>query len=168
MILAWWKRPKLRVLLVCRANVCRSPMGEALLRRRLGSMGLHRQVAVASAGTTAVRGQPPDPRAKAALAAAGCPPPRGASRPLTPRDFQRHNFILAVDRPVLDHLHHHCPDPLQDRLNLVTAWAEGLAGIEIPDPYYGSAVAFDRVRDLLDHALGHFVERALLPRLAQG
>ena len=46
----WW-RPQLRVLFVCTANVCRSPLAEALLRHRLRSMGLGRRIAVASAGT---------------------------------------------------------------------------------------------------------------------
>ncbi len=41
----------LRVLIVCTANQCRSPMAEFLLRRALGDRGLHWQVS--SAGTRA-------------------------------------------------------------------------------------------------------------------
>lgn len=53
-----------RVLVVCTANVCRSPMGEGLLRHHLGSAGA--DVVVTSAGTHA-SGLPVDPSAVAAL-----------------------------------------------------------------------------------------------------
>ncbi len=44
------------VLFVCTGNICRSPIAEGLFRRLLGN---RRDIAVASAGVHAVRGQPP-------------------------------------------------------------------------------------------------------------
>ncbi|RMG36458.1 MAG: low molecular weight phosphotyrosine protein phosphatase, partial [Gammaproteobacteria bacterium] len=61
------KKLDLSVLLVCTANICRSPMAEALLRDHLKAKGLDRRVKVASAGIRAMAGMPPDPRALAAL-----------------------------------------------------------------------------------------------------
>jgi protein-tyrosine phosphatase len=58
----------LRILVVCTANVCRSPMGEALLRHHCAALGV--DVAVASAGTGAY-GLPVDPTAVLALGELG-------------------------------------------------------------------------------------------------
>src|SRR6266511_388749 len=53
-----------RILLVCRGNICRSPLAHGLLRARLSRAGLFGRVAVDSAGTEVDVGKPPDPRAR--------------------------------------------------------------------------------------------------------
>ncbi len=162
-----WRRPEVSILLVCRANVCRSPMAEALLRHRLERLGLSRRVRTASAGTGAVAGAPPDPRGRSVLAERGVPMLRRRSRPLHRRDFARHDHILAMDEEVLAVLRERCPARWQDRLQLVTRWQEDLADRGIPDPYYGNLPGFERVCDLLEQALEGFIEKALLPRLRE-
>jgi protein-tyrosine phosphatase len=57
-----------RILMVCTANVCRSPMAEVLLRRHLSDAGI--DAVVSSAGTRNV-GLPVDPKATAVLAEMG-------------------------------------------------------------------------------------------------
>ena len=52
-----------RICVVCTGNICRSPMGEFILRERFEAAGLGDQVAIDSAGTTAwEEGNPADPR----------------------------------------------------------------------------------------------------------
>ena len=69
-----FRRPELQILVVCKANVCRSPAAEALLRYHLRQCGLQRRVVVRSAGTTVgVSGVPPDPRMVAIAAEIPCP-----------------------------------------------------------------------------------------------
>ncbi len=58
----------IRVLVLCTANVCRSPMGEALLQRRCAELGV--DVQVTSAGTQR-HDLPVDPVAVAAMAEQG-------------------------------------------------------------------------------------------------
>ena len=56
---------KLRLLMVCLGNICRSPTAEAVLRQRLHAHGLHERVVVDSAGTGAWHGgDAPDPRSQ--------------------------------------------------------------------------------------------------------
>ncbi len=162
-----WRRPDASILLVCRANVCRSPMAEALLRHRLEQLGLSHRVRIASAGTSAVAGAPPDPRGRSVLAERGVPMTRRRSRPLNRRDYERYDHILAMDEEVLAMLQERCPTRWQERVQLVTRWQDGQAEKGIPDPYYGNLSGFERVCDLLEQALDAFIEKALLPRLSE-
>ena len=52
-----------RILILCKANICRSPMAEALLRACFPRDGQ----LIASAGLAALRGSPIDPRAEKTL-----------------------------------------------------------------------------------------------------
>ncbi len=86
-----------RVLVVCTANVCRSPMGEALLRRSVEAKGL--DVVVRSAGVR-VPGLPVDPDAVRALAAHGLDisthEPRQATRDLLRADGE--DLVITMTR----------------------------------------------------------------------
>lgn len=63
--------PLRRILVVCTANQCRSPMAEGLLRQRLAVAGLGGRVLVSSAGTWARAGAPATDKAVATLAERG-------------------------------------------------------------------------------------------------
>lgn len=86
-----------RVLVVCTANVCRSPMGEALLRRSAEAKGL--DVEVRSAGVR-VPGLPVDPDAVRALAVHGLDiaahQPRQATRELLRTDGE--HLVITMTR----------------------------------------------------------------------
>ena len=82
-----------RVLVVCTANVCRSPMAAALLSHRLQESGLHADVS--SAGVRGGR-LPLDPRAVAALAALGVPLNDHVSRQLNPEMIETDGADLVI------------------------------------------------------------------------
>jgi protein-tyrosine phosphatase len=162
MILRWpWRRVEQSILMVCRANVCRSPMAEALLRHKLKQAGLHGRVSAASAGIGAIGGQAMDPRARQVLQACNVVPGRHRSRPLKADDCQRHDLVLAMDREVLHMLEKQCPAPLQHKLQLVTHWSTTFEDQDVPDPYYGNLPGFERVLGMLDEALDGLLQRAL-------
>lgn len=60
---------RIRILLVCTGNVCRSPFAHLLLQQRLTQAGV--AASVTSAGTRALVGAPMDPRTADGLAARG-------------------------------------------------------------------------------------------------
>lgn len=135
------------ILLVCAANLCRSPMAEAVLQSRATALGLGR---VASAGVRASsRPLPVDKRALAALGARGYAlDKRWRSCRVAAEDFERHDLLLAMDHEVLDALRALRPAHAHARLAL---FLDGIAGAdEVPDPYYGSAQGFERVLDLIE------------------
>ena len=78
------------VLVVCTANVCRSPYVAALLRQRLPGL------TVAAAGTAPVRGVPLDPRIAPMLSSLGATVNGVAGHRLTRRSIQRAHVVLTA------------------------------------------------------------------------
>ncbi|MGN9767211.1 arsenate reductase/protein-tyrosine-phosphatase family protein [Micromonospora sp. SD12] len=83
-----------RVLFVCHANLCRSPMAEYIARRLLAG----RAVTVASAGTDAVDDLPMHPYAADLAAETGGDPTDFRSRRLRPEHLVGATLVLAATR----------------------------------------------------------------------
>ncbi|MEH1101608.1 arsenate reductase/protein-tyrosine-phosphatase family protein [Micromonospora sp. CPCC 205561] len=83
-----------RVLFVCHANLCRSPMAEYVARRLLAG----RPVTVASAGTDAVDDLPMHPYAAELAVQAGGDPTRFRSRRLRREHLDGATLVLAATR----------------------------------------------------------------------
>jgi protein-tyrosine phosphatase len=84
--------PAFRVLFVCVGNVCRSPLGERLLRSKLPADGFE----VASAGMYALAGQPMSPRAAAQLEQYGGDPAGFQARQLDSSIALSSDLILVA------------------------------------------------------------------------
>jgi protein-tyrosine phosphatase len=83
------------VLVLCTANVCRSPMAEALLADRLATLG--RAVTIRSGGMLG-EGEAPRPEAITAMAGYGLDITSHRSRRVTADDLERADLTLAVAR----------------------------------------------------------------------
>jgi low molecular weight protein-tyrosine phosphatase len=88
------------ILVLCTANVCRSPMAQALLASELAARGEH--AAVRSAGTLGSGALPP-PEVADAMAGYGLDVTGHRSHLLTDDDLARADLILAMAR---EHLRH--------------------------------------------------------------
>ena len=84
-----------QVLIVCKANHCRSPLAEHLLRAELGYRDL--PWTVSSAGTRARPGQPMHPSAARILAGRDIDARTWTSRRLTAEMVQRADLVLTAD-----------------------------------------------------------------------
>jgi protein-tyrosine phosphatase len=84
-----------QVLFVCTANICRSPMAQALLQRRVGSHA--HEVAVASAGLLEA-GQPAAPGTLRLLEQIRIDGRSHMSRTLNPEHIRRSDLVLGMER----------------------------------------------------------------------
>ena len=145
---------RVRVLMVCTGNICRSPTAEGVLRRKLAQAGLADQVEVESAGTVEYHaGSPPDHRAQQSALRRGYDLSRQRARQLRASDFERFDLLLAMDTEHLDRLVDMCPGPLVDRIKLLMDYSLTRSrGTSVPDPYYGAPAGFERVLDMVEEA----------------
>lgn len=137
---------RLRLLVVCLGNICRSPTAEAVLRRRLAAAGLAEQVEVDSAGTGGWHvGEAPDARSQRHAARRGYDLSTLRARRVAEADFERFDLILAMDEDNLADLERLRPPHGRAELRL-------FARQPVPDPYAGGAAGFEQVLDLVEAA----------------
>jgi protein-tyrosine phosphatase len=107
------------------------------------------QVEVDSAGTADYHiGDAPDARSLRAALRRGIDLRGLRGRQVVPQDFERFDFILAMDRGNLSELKAMQPNGSRARVQLFLEYAPQLGRLEVPDPYYGDAGGFEMVLDL--------------------
>ena len=156
------RQDKIRVLMVCLGNICRSPTAEAMLRLKAHEAGLDDRIEVDSAGTADYHvDSPPDRRAIAHGERRGLEMRSLRGRQVAREDFDRFDHILAMDDDNLDDLKRMRPPGSRAKVALLMSYAPQAGSREVPDPYYGSADGFERVLDLVDAASEGFIAATL-------
>ncbi|MEU4605363.1 low molecular weight protein-tyrosine-phosphatase [Kribbella sp. NPDC023972] len=136
-----------RVEIVCSGNICRSPIGEVVLRAKLAEAGID-DVVVTSSGTGGWHvGDPMDPRAAAALRRRGYDGSAHRAQQFRAAWFAERELVLAMDSG-------HLSD-LTGRGGTVQLFAD----VDVPDPYYGEDDGFDEVLDQIEKAADVWVGR---------
>ncbi|KAG2058115.1 phosphotyrosine protein phosphatase [Suillus hirtellus] len=132
------------VLVVCLGNICRSPMGEAVLRNEALKRGIT-NIYVDSAGTAAAFiGEDPDERITIVIVQKSVPISHSA-RQLRASDFTSFDYILAADGSNLRALKRHVGRRERSKA-VVRLWGSYLPDNKpIQDPYYGGLDGFTEV-----------------------
>jgi protein-tyrosine phosphatase len=147
---------------VCLGNICRSPTAAGVMRHLVKEAKLEGIVKVESAGTAGYHsGEAPDRRARAAGARRGIDID-GAARKFVRADWDRFDYVLAMDRSNYEDLESTAPAEVRaGKLHLLRSFDPvSPAGANVPDPYYGGDDGFD---DVLDQCLAAC--RPLLERI---
>lgn len=113
---------------------------------------MEKRFVIDSAGTHAYHvGNPPDRRAAAAAERRGISLFDLRARRVSDEDFERFDYIIAMDEDNLDHLKEQSPPEFHAKVRLFLEYSAGTER-EVPDPYYGGNSGFERVLDLVEEA----------------
>ncbi|WBQ05711.1 low molecular weight protein-tyrosine-phosphatase [Kribbella sp. CA-293567] len=140
------------VEVVCTGNICRSPVGEVVLRAKLAEAGIE-DVVVTSSGTDDWHsGDPMDSRAAAALARRGYDGSAHRAQEFRGSWWLERDLVLAMDSGHLTALRRRGGSDTAVPIEL-------FAGDDVPDPYYGEDAGFDDVLDQIEKAADLWVGR---------
>lgn len=152
-------RQPIRVLFVCLGNICRSPLGEGILRDKVQKLGLEGRIEVDSAGTAGYHiGEKPDKRAIAVARRFGIDISGLRGRQIEKSDLDSFDYVLAMDRAnykdiqALGVTHH------KAQLDLLLSFHPDEDVYDVPDPFYGGPEDFTKVFDQIETACRYFLD----------
>lgn len=146
--------PHYKILFVCLGNICRSPTGEAVLKKLVFDRGLHDQFQIESAGTAAYHvGERPDPRTRRHGEQRGLKFESVAQQFSPSLHFSFFDFIICMDDQNLQNVirldssltHRH-------KVHAMMSFAPRSKYKIVPDPYSGGPNDFELVIDLVEEA----------------
>ncbi|MGH1341616.1 MAG: low molecular weight protein-tyrosine-phosphatase [Nannocystales bacterium] len=166
--------PRIGVLFVCHANMCRSPLAHGLFVQRAHERGVLDQLDIDSAGTWAAEGIAPHAGSVHIAAQHGLSlESAGVSRGLRPDDLQRFAQIIVMDRANLADVERF------RRLSAFGTASQGQASVrllrtidnpsarggdlDVPDPVRGGEAEFRNVYALVNRGCEVLLDQ-LLPR----
>jgi protein-tyrosine phosphatase len=137
------------ILIICTANICRSPTSERLLRYRLP----HKTID--SAGTVALTGQGADRDAMRIANRHELSLEGHRSQQFTAALSTQYDLILVMEKEHFKHIAHIAPEA-RSKSMLLGYWFNQM---EIPDPWHQSDEAFHHVFQLIDQSCQAWVSK---------
>jgi protein-tyrosine phosphatase len=143
----------LKICFVCLGNICRSPTAEGVMQKLVADAGLADRVKVDSAGTAGYHsGELADRRSRAAAKARGIELTSRA-RQFRREDWDRFDYVLAMDRDNHSDLADQAPASQRHKLFLLREFEPTKSkDVDVPDPYYGGSSGFETVLDICEAA----------------
>lgn len=149
----------MKILMVCLGNICRSPIADGLLRKKVKEYRLVAEVD--SAGTSAHHvGNKPDERMRKTADNFGTPIDFLRARQFTVEDFEAFDIIYAMDQSNYNNitaLARNETDKSKVKLFLNELYPN--ENRAVPDPYFGGEQGFIDVYKMVDAATDKIIEK---------
>jgi protein-tyrosine phosphatase len=150
---------RMRILMVCLGNICRSPLAEAILLHRSRAAGLDWEVD--SAGTNGYHvGETPHPLSQKVARMHGLDISKQRARKFIGDDFQGFDHIYAMAGDVLHEMRLIAGkkyDPA--RTSLLMHEVDPDKDVDVPDPWSGPESEYHEAYRLMDQACEKIVKR---------
>lgn len=139
---------KIKILMVCLGNICRSPLAEGILKSKIDS----NNVFVDSAGTGHWHiGKKPDPRSIEVAKKHQLDITDQRARQFSKQDFDDFDYIFVMDNSnKKDVLSIARNDSDKEKIHLILNEIFPNENMDVPDPYYGGSEGFQNVYRMLD------------------
>jgi protein-tyrosine phosphatase len=149
-----------KILMVCLGNICRSPLAEGILQKKLADAGLSK-IVVDSAGTINNHvGQHPDQRSILNAKKHGVDISRHTGRQLMESDFSNFQKIYVMDSSnYSDAMKLAKTSEEREKVQMILNELEPGKNASVPDPYFGGEQGFELVFQLLDKACAVITEK---------
>ena len=150
---------KIRIMLVCLGNICRSPLAHGILEKIISDMNLT-NIEVESSGTSGFHnGEKPDPRMTGVAASHGVILDHLRSQQFKQDDLNDFDLILPMDRDNQEHIKSMITKKSQlKKIVLFRDFDPEGKGLEVPDPYYGGPSGFEKVYNIADRTCKSLVQ----------
>jgi len=149
----------MKILMVCLGNICRSPLAEGILRKKIVEQRLN--AAVASTGFVSYHeGDSADKRAQMIAAQFGIDISHHKASVFKYGDFDYYDQIYVMDNENMKDVLHLARNN-DDRKKIDFILNELFPGENqiVPDPYYGGTEGFLNVYHLLDKACNAIIQK---------
>ncbi|MCW7482913.1 low molecular weight protein-tyrosine-phosphatase [Leptospira kanakyensis] len=144
-------KEKTKVLFICLGNICRSPAAEGAFENLVKQRNIEQSFEIDSCGTSGYHdGDLPDPRTRKAAEKRGIYLTH-KSRKLTTNDLKYFDYLLVMDENNFKDVMSLTRDTkIQEKIFLFGQFRSDKGEPIVPDPYYKTETAFDKVQDLVE------------------
>jgi len=141
-----------KILMVCLGNICRSPVAEGVMQRKIEKYKL--DAIVDSAGTAGYHiGEQPDERSMANARKHSIDISNLKARKFSDEDFKKFDLIYVMDaNNYNDVLKLASSEYDKSKVDLLLNISMPQKNQAVPDPYYGNEDGFEKVFQLVDEA----------------
>ncbi|HET9430538.1 MAG TPA: low molecular weight protein-tyrosine-phosphatase [Chitinophagaceae bacterium] len=150
---------RMKILMVCLGNICRSPLAEGILQKKAADADLEWQVE--SAGTNQYHiGEAPHPLSQKVAQMNGIDIRNQRARRFVAADFDRYDKIYALAEDVLEEIKRIAKDNY-DPAKAALLMNELYPGENrnIPDPWYGPEPGYHEVYGMLDRVCSAVIRK---------
>ncbi|WKK83794.1 low molecular weight protein-tyrosine-phosphatase [Marivirga arenosa] len=150
-----------KILFVCLGNICRSPLAEGLIVKKIAKLNLNEHFKIDSCGTADYHiGELPDERTRE-NALKNDLELNHRARQFEYSDFNKFDHILVMDNSnKMKVIGQATSEEHLRKVQLMREFEteDDLKGIDVPDPYYGGEEGFQNVFDILDRCTENLLE----------